>query len=48
MDAFQEAEPEMLTNYTDNDFILIMLHEPSAETISVLVTNRERVGRSMS
>jgi hypothetical protein len=48
MDAFQEAKQEMPTNYTESDFVLIRLHELSAGTISILVTNRERVGRSMS
>ncbi len=38
----------MPTNYTSNEFVLIMLHQPSARTISVLVTTQERVGRTMS
>jgi hypothetical protein len=38
----------MPTFYTGNDFVLIMLHWRSARTISVSVTNEERVGRTMS
>jgi hypothetical protein len=41
------TKTEMPTIYTSNDFVLIMLHQPSAGTISVLVTTQERVGRTM-
>jgi hypothetical protein len=47
-DASQEAKSEMPTIYTPNDFALSRLHQRSAETISISVTSRERVGRSMS
>jgi Protein of unknown function (DUF2735) len=42
------AKTGMPTNCTFNDFILIMLHQASARTISISVTTRERVGRSMN
>ena len=45
--ASRNAKPKMPTNYTANDFVLIRLHRRRARTISVLVTTRERVGRSM-
>jgi Protein of unknown function (DUF2735). len=48
MTALQNAKPGMPTFYTGNDFVLIMLHYPCAGTISVSVTNEERVGRTMS
>src|SRR5476649_1529420 len=46
--ASHGANPKMPTNYTSNEFVLIMLHQPSARTISVLVTTHKRVGRTMS
>jgi hypothetical protein len=46
--ASQDAKAEMPTNYTGNDFVLIRLHPRRAQTISISVTTRERVGRSMS
>jgi hypothetical protein len=33
--------PEMPTNYTEDEFELIRLHQRSAGTISILVTNQE-------
>jgi hypothetical protein len=46
--ASHDAKTEMPTNYTFDDFVLIMLHYRRAGTISVLVTSQERVGRTMS
>ena len=46
--APQRAKPGMPTFYTENDFSLVRLHQPSAGTISISVTSRERVGRSLS
>jgi hypothetical protein len=46
--AFHGAKTKMPTIYTGNDFDFIRLHERSAGTISNSVTDRERVGRSMS
>jgi hypothetical protein len=46
--ASQGAKAEMPTNYTGNDFVLIRLHPRRARTISISVTNQERVGRSIS
>jgi hypothetical protein len=45
--ASHDAKAKLPTIYTGNDFVLIMLHYRSARTISVSVTSRERVGRSM-
>jgi len=46
--ANRDANAEMPTIYTPNEFALIRLHPRSARTISDSVTTRERVGRSMS
>jgi hypothetical protein len=46
--APQRAKPGMPTFYTENDFSLVRLHQPSAGTISISVTSRERVGRTNS
>src|SRR5260370_23907300 len=46
--ASKEANPKMPTIYTRNDFVLVRLHQPRTRTISISVTSRERVGRSMS
>jgi hypothetical protein len=45
--ASRAAEPKMPTNYTANDFLVVRLHPPRAPTISVSVTTRERVGRTI-
>jgi hypothetical protein len=46
--ALQEAKSEMPKIYTEGDLSLIMLHLPGAQTISGSVTNRERVGRTIT
>ena len=46
--ASQRAKTQLPIIYTVDDFVLIRLHGRSAGTISVSVTGRERVGRSMS
>ena len=46
--AVHGAKSGMPTFYTGNDFVLIMLHWRSAQTISLSVTNEERVGRTLS
>ena len=45
--ASQAAEAKMPTNYTADDFLVVRLHPLRAPTISVLVTTRERVGRTI-
>ena len=45
--ASQAAEPEMPTKYTADDDLVVRLHPLRAPTISVLVTTRERVGRTI-
>jgi hypothetical protein len=45
--APQVAEPKMPTNCASGDFLLIRLRPGRAPTISVLVTTRERVGRTI-
>jgi hypothetical protein len=46
--ASGRAKPKMPIFCTENDFSLIRLHQRNAGTISISVTSRERVGRSMS
>jgi hypothetical protein len=46
--AALKAECELPNICTKNEFDLIMLHQRRAGTISISVTKRERVGRSIS
>jgi hypothetical protein len=45
--AFHDAKTKMPIIYTEDDFVFITLHGRSAGPISISVTSRERVGRSM-